>query len=42
MKTPIDKDTYRYVLKLIRNLNAYKKEREEIRVEIIDSSPRNV
>lgn len=42
METPIDKDTYRYVLKLIRNLNGYKKEREEVTNDIIDSSPRNV
>lgn len=42
MKIEIDKDTYRYVLKLIRNLKGYKREREDIRNNIIDSSPRNV
>ena len=42
MGTPIDKDTYKYVLKLIRNLNSYKKEIEEIRGNIIASSPRHV
>ncbi len=42
MKIEIDKETYKYILKLIRNLKDYKKEREDIRNDIIDSSPRNV
>ena len=42
MKIEIDKETYKYILKLIRNLKDYKKEREDIRNDIIGSSPRNV
>lgn len=42
IKTKIDRDTYKYILRQIRNLKGYKKEREELRKDIIDSSPRNV
>ena len=42
MKIEIDNETYKYILKLIRNLKGYKIEREEIKGNIMDSSPRNV
>ena len=39
MKIRIDNETYKYVLKLIRNLERYKKERDELKIDIIESSP---